>query len=253
MDEIMNRIGEVYEPFKVHFLHKPVRPLAPDEVLVKVRASAICGSDLHIARGLHPSAPLPVTIGHEFSGDVVAIGSEVTKARLGERVTVEPCIVCGKCDRCRAGLTFHCASRTVMGLCGRDGCFAERFAVPVVNLVEVPRHVPDDAAVFAEPLARALHAAHILRVEGKPFVTVLGDGIDALLSAQILARLNASVRLLGWQPEKFGLCERWSIKHRHADEVGRRQDQGAGDGGRGGDPGQGGVGACHGGVSPQVL
>ena len=70
MDEIMNRIGEVYEPFKVHFLHKPVRPLAPDEVLVKVRASAICGSDLHIARGLHPSAPLPVTIGHEFSGDL---------------------------------------------------------------------------------------------------------------------------------------------------------------------------------------
>ena len=66
MDEIMNRIGEVYEPFKVHFLHKPVRPLAQDEVLVKVRASAICGSDLHIARGLHPSAPLPVTIGHEF-------------------------------------------------------------------------------------------------------------------------------------------------------------------------------------------
>ena len=98
MEELINRIGEVYEPFKVHFLHKPVRPLAPDEVLVKVRASAICGSDLHIARGLHPSAPLPVTIGHEFSGDVVAVGSEVTKARLGERVTVEPCIVCGKCD-----------------------------------------------------------------------------------------------------------------------------------------------------------
>ena len=108
MDEIMNRIGEVYEPFKVHFLHKPVRPLAPDEVLVKVRASAICGSDLHIARGLHPSAPLPVTIGHEFSGDVVAIGSEVTKARLGERVAVEPCIVCGKCDACRHGQYGYC-------------------------------------------------------------------------------------------------------------------------------------------------
>ena len=86
MEELMNRVGEVYEPFKVHFLRKPVRPLGPDEVLVKVRASAICGSDLHIARGLHPSAPLPVTIGHEFSGDVVAIGSEVTKARVGERV-----------------------------------------------------------------------------------------------------------------------------------------------------------------------
>ena len=71
MEELMNRVGEVYEPFKVHFLRKPVRPLGPDEVLVKVRASAICGSDLHIARGLHPSAPLPVTIGHDVDSSAI--------------------------------------------------------------------------------------------------------------------------------------------------------------------------------------
>ena len=75
---IQNRVGEVYEPFQVRFLQREIGPLAPDEVLVKVRASAICGSDLHIARGLHPSAPLPVTIGHEFAGDVAAVGSAVT-------------------------------------------------------------------------------------------------------------------------------------------------------------------------------
>ena len=69
---VENRIGQVYEPFKTRFLTRMIEGLAEDEVLVKVRASALCGSDLHIARGLHPSAPLPVTIGHEFAGDVVA-------------------------------------------------------------------------------------------------------------------------------------------------------------------------------------
>lgn len=68
MEKLCNRVGEVYEPFKVRFLHREVRDLAPDEALIRVRASALCGSDLHIARGLHPSAPLPVTIGHEFPG-----------------------------------------------------------------------------------------------------------------------------------------------------------------------------------------
>ena len=81
MDTIRNRVGEVYEPFKVRFLEREIHALADDEVLVRVRASAICGSDLHIARGLHPSAPLPVTIGHEFSGDVTAVGSGVDNVR----------------------------------------------------------------------------------------------------------------------------------------------------------------------------
>ena len=62
-----NMIGQIYEPYQVRFLERDVRPLNPNEVLVKVRASAICGSDLHIARGLHPSVPLPATIGHEFA------------------------------------------------------------------------------------------------------------------------------------------------------------------------------------------
>ena len=108
MDTIRNRVGEVYEPFKVRFLEREIHALADDEVLVRVRASAICGSDLHIARGLHPSAPLPVTIGHEFSGDVTAVGSGVDNVRVGQRVTVEPCIVCGKCDACRHGDYGYC-------------------------------------------------------------------------------------------------------------------------------------------------
>ena len=140
MEELMNRVGEVYEPFKVHFLRKPVRPLGPDEVLVKVRASAICGSDLHIARGLHPSAPLPVTIGHEFSGDVVAIGSEVTKARIGERVTVEPCIVCGKCDACRHGQYGYCEHISFTYRNG-DGAMADYVVVKEPYVYELPDYL----------------------------------------------------------------------------------------------------------------
>ena len=103
MEPVRNRVGQVYEPHKVRFLERTITKLEPDEVLVKVRASAICGSDLHIARGRHPSAPIPCTIGHEFSGDVIAVGEGVRTVFPGERVTVEPCIVCGKCDACRHG------------------------------------------------------------------------------------------------------------------------------------------------------
>src|SRR5690606_629572 len=78
---------------------------------------------------------------------------------------------------------------------------------------------------FAEPLAAALHAARQLHLEGRPYITVLGDGRLGLLCAQAMAQLNASVRVVGRHPEKMNLCEKWGIRHRHVDDVGRRQDQ----------------------------
>ena len=147
----------------------------------------------------------------------VAIGGNVTNSTIN--------VVCGVCVLCKGGLSTHCRARSVLGLHGRDGCFAERFTLPLANLSEVPKGVDDDAAVFAEPLASVIHAAQMLRIEGKPYVTVIGDGVGGLLAAQVMAKLNASVRLLGKVPEKFTLCEKWGIKHRHADDVGRRQDQ----------------------------
>jgi threonine dehydrogenase-like Zn-dependent dehydrogenase len=105
------------------------------------------------------------------------------------------------------------------------GCLAERFTVPLRNLHELPREVGDDQAVLAVPLAAAIHAAHRVRLEGKPYVTVLGDGVSALLAGQVMVKLNASVRVLGTAPDKYGLCEKWGIKHRHLAEVGRRADQ----------------------------
>ena len=191
MDEIMNRIGEVYEPFKVHFLHKPVRPLAPDEVLVKVRASAICGSDLHIARGLHPSAPLPVTIGHEFSGDVVAIGSEVTKAHLGERVTVEPCIVCGKCDACRHGQYGYCEHISFTYRNG-DGAMADYVVVKEPYVYELPDYLSYETGALIEPLSVATHAVRRADIRLGETVLIIGAGAIGMMVAAMCRRSGAA-------------------------------------------------------------
>ncbi len=171
----------------------------------------------------------PITLGHEFVGVIDKLHPEIDrdlrKRWEGKRVVGSDIIVCTTCDMCRAGLANHCRAARPLGRAAWDGCFAERFKLPLRNLTEVPREVHDEQAVFAQPLAAAAHIAHLLRVEGKPYVTVLGDSVAALLCAQVLAKLNASVRLLGAQPGKFSLCEKWGIKHRHISEVGRRADQ----------------------------
>ncbi len=179
------------------------------------------------------AGPSPLVLGHEFVGEVESLVPAAadpdpagTRARwVGARVVASPLIACAACDRCRSGLANHCRDQRVLGVRGRGGCFAQRFAVPVRNLVAVPASLAVQHAALAAPLAAAIHAAQIARVEGKNFVTILGDSAEALLAAQVMARLNASVRLLGTRPERYTLCERWGIKHRAQSEAGRRADQ----------------------------
>ncbi len=205
----------------------------PGEAVIRPTRMAVSAYDAMLASpGARPDVPRDaglLTLGHRFVGIVESLGDsadkDLKKTWLGKRVTGAINIVCSRCDLCRAGLASHCRARRVLGIQSWDGCFAERVKLPLRNLCEVPREVHDDAAVFAEPLAAAIHAGQLVRVEGKTYVTILGDSIDALLCAQVLAKLNASVRLLGTRPERFGLCEKWGIKHRHAGEVGRRNDQ----------------------------
>lgn len=198
----------------------------PGEALIRPTRVAIGDADLAAMSGRAGYTGVP---GHEFVGVVEKVnpapGRDDQARWLGKRVVGSINLVCGKCDLCRAGLSNHCRTRQVLGLVDKDGCFADRFTLPVANLVEVPKTIDDDRAVFAEPLSAAAHAAQLVRVEGKPYVTVLGDNAAGLLVAQFLAKLNASVRVLGDTPGKFTLCEKWGVKHRHAEEAGRRQDQ----------------------------
>src|SRR5690606_14517426 len=122
------------------------------------------------------------------------------------------------------GLARHCAAARMLGAT-LDGCFADAFTLPVHNLVELPASVDDDAGAFAAALADALHASTQIRLEGKPYITVLGDSATALLCAQVMSALNASVRVVGSREEHLALCEKWGVKHRPLRDVGRRADQ----------------------------
>lgn len=192
---------------------------APGEVLLRPTLVGITRADLAV---LDPRAAHTFTLGHEFVGVVERTEGPLRK---GTRVVGSPIISCGGCALCRRGLWAHCPDRAVLGLWRRDGCLAERFTLPASNLVEVPRTLPDEAALFAGIVAGALRVAQSVRIEGKTYITVLGDGPVGLITAQVLARLNASVRLLGTHPAKFALCEKWRVKHRHVAEVGRLRDQ----------------------------
>jgi threonine dehydrogenase-like Zn-dependent dehydrogenase len=146
--------------------------------------------------------------------------------RIGSaRVVASPDIVCGTCDMCRGGLRHHCRMRRSLGRAGVDGGLAERVLVPITNLHAVPKDVDDDAALFALPLAAALHCAQHVHLEGKTYITVLGDDAVALLGAQVMAKRNASVRVVGDDVGRLELCEKWGVRHRPLADVGRRADQ----------------------------
>lgn len=176
-----------------------------------------------------------LTLGGQFVGTVekaVPVLNGTTagwdpRRMAGKLVAVVPDIACGKCDLCQRGLAVHCRERRTFGAGQRDGGLADLVCVPIVNLVAVPEHVDDDRAVFAATVAAAAHTAQQLRVEGRPYITVLGDGPIGLLTAQVISRLNASVRVLGRHEHKLSLCEKWGIKHRLVHEAGLRGDQDA--------------------------
>lgn len=203
---------------------------APGEALIRPRRVAVSPTDLAIAKGLLGATP--ITLGHEFVGVVDRVHAVPTMPRaeeaaklVGKRVVGSINIICGQCDMCRRGLSNHCRSRSILGVHGRDGCFADAFTLPIANLSLVPDQLDDDHAVFAEPLASAMHAAQQVRLEGRTYITVLGDGPIAMLCAQVMSRLNASVRLLGTSESHLDLCERWGVKNRLVTDAGRRNDQ----------------------------
>lgn len=204
----------------------PAPTAGPGEALIRPTLVGIAQADLAVARN---ETPYEGVMGHQFVGTVLALGEGVSPA-LAERFTGKRVVgninaAHAGSDLARRGLSNHAPDRRVLGLVRMDGCFADSFVMPVANLAPVPDAVADEAAVFAEPLAAAVHASRIVHLEGKGFVTVIGDSLSALLCAQVMEPLNNSVRILGRRPERFERAERWGVRHRHIDEVGLRADQ----------------------------
>jgi len=216
------RVGQVYEPGKVRFLRRELRPLAPDEALIRVRASAICGSDVHIARGKHPSAPLPVTIGHEFSGDLVELGEAVQGFRTGDRVTVEPCTVCGKCEACRRGDYNDCENIRFTYRDG-DGAMADYVIVRESQLYRLPEGMPYEVGALMEPMAVATHGVRRAGVKLGDTVLILGAGPIGLLTAAMCRKAGAQrIFISDGSPERLALAKELGATDaidRHTDEA----------------------------------
>jgi len=194
-------------------------PAGEGDSLLRVRLAGICSTDQEICRGYMGFTGV---LGHEF---VATVESSSEPQLVGKRVCGEINIVCGKCDLCVAGLSTHCRNRSVMGILNHGGAFADYVRLPAINLHVVPDSIDDDAAVFVEPLAAALQILKQIKLDGRRWITVLGDGKLGLLVAQVLRNAGAPVRVIGKHAAKLALCEKWSIRARSLNDISPRHDQ----------------------------
>ncbi len=164
-----------------------------DEVLVRVEACGICGTDRHLFLGEFPSFP-PVTLGHEFSGIIEAVGQDVTDMQVGMRVTSDPNIACGVCEACQAGRVNLCHNLQAIGI-HRNGGFAEFVVMPRKQAFALPLSLDPLHGAFCEPLACCLHAVDLAGLKAGASVTVIGGGVIGLLTVQ-LARLAGATRVV---------------------------------------------------------
>ena len=186
--------------------------------LVRVRLAGICNTDIELLHGYYGFAGIP---GHEFVGEVVEVKGLAPATRkkwLGKRVCGEINISCAAlgrmpvCDFCKQGLKTHCGRRTVLGIIGHPGTYAEYIALPVENLYVVPENVSDQEAVFVEPLAAACEILEQVDVKRFKTAAVLGDGKLAQLIARVLQTRIPRVVLYGKHANKLALARRAGIQ-----------------------------------------
>ena len=175
---------------------------APGEVLIDILAAGLCETDLQLAKGYMGFAGIP---GHEF------VGIPRSGRWAGQRVVGEINCGCGTCDRCQAGWARHCPHRTVLGILGRSGAFAQTIALPEGNLLPVPEHVSTADAVWTEPLAAAFRIPEQLPLVPGTQTLVLGDGRLGNLCAQVLARHGCRVEVVGKHSRKLARLSRLGL------------------------------------------
>jgi threonine dehydrogenase-like Zn-dependent dehydrogenase len=187
-----------------------IRPPGVGEVIVDVLRAGICETDLQLCKGY---MGFRGTLGHEF------VGIPRSGRFAGRRVVGEINCSCHVCESCRRGLKNHCSGRTVIGILGHDGAFADSLLIPDVNLHAVPDCVSDDEAVFVEPLAAACRIPEQHRLTGEERVTVLGDGRLGNLCAQVLKHHGCQVRVVGRHDAKLQLLNELGIQTTRLDHL----------------------------------
>ena len=165
-------------------------PSKPGEALIRIRLAGICSTDLELVKGYYPFTGIP---GHEFVGEVVASDDQ---SWIGQRVVGEINVTCRSCEQCLNGRSPHCENRTVLGISKRNGTLAKFTTLPIANLHRVPASVPDEMAVFTEPLAAALEIQQQVRVRPTDRVLLVGAGRLGQLVAQSLALTGCDLNVV---------------------------------------------------------
>jgi len=189
---------------------RPIPRPGPGEVLVRVRASGLCSTDLHLLSGRQPLGDLPRIVGHELAGDVVELGDGVTQWRTGERVTAAIDVTCGHCRHCLGGATQLCRAMQRIGF-ERDGGHADYVAVPAANLVALPDEIAyEAAAILPDAVACMYHSLiHQGSVGLGQRILILGVGGLGIHGVQIARSAGAAVLATSRQPQRVALAERY--------------------------------------------
>jgi threonine dehydrogenase-like Zn-dependent dehydrogenase len=203
----------------------------PNEALIKIRKAGICSTDLELVKGYYPYTGV---LGHEFVGEVVSLplpasptgrgdGGEGDRQEVsvGDRVVGEINVVCHQCEQCLNGRPTHCENRTVLGIVNRDGTFAEFTQLPITNLHRVPDSVPDEMAVFTEPLAAALEIQEQINIKPTDRVLLIGAGRLGQLIAQTLALTGCDLRVVARHAHQQDLLKARGIRMMGEEEIQR--------------------------------
>lgn len=178
------------------------------EALIKVTYGGVCNTDKEITKGYMGYKGI---LGHEFTGIVEEINDE-DKTLLGKRVVGEINLGCKNCEWCAKDLERHCPNRSTLGILAKDGCFAEYVTLPLSNLIEIPENVPDEQAVFVEPLAAGLEILEQMHIQLCQKVMVLGDGKLGLLTALALNACGLDVLIVGKHQNKLDIAKNQGVK-----------------------------------------
>jgi 2-desacetyl-2-hydroxyethyl bacteriochlorophyllide A dehydrogenase len=203
------------ESGRVDLRRRAAPRLNPGFAKIRMLAAGICSTDLELQRGYYGFRGTP---GHEFVGQVIDCADP---RWIGRRVAGEINLACGACDWCRRSLGHHCPNRTVLGIVGHPGAFAEFLTLPVANLHRIPASLPLDHAVFIEPVAAACEILDQIKID-RQRVAVLGDGKLGLLIAQVLNASGATVHLFGHHPDKLQIAARAGVS---TERIGKKLPQ----------------------------
>ena len=176
-------------PKEITFREVDIPEPGPDQVLVKIKRIGVCGSDIHVFHGMHPYTKYPVTQGHEVSGKIVKLGQYVSNLQVGQRVTIEPQVFCGRCHPCLHGKYNLCENLKVMGF-QTVGTASEYFAVDASKITPLPEGMSYNEGAMIEPLAVTVHA-------GKRFADMKGAKVAVLGAGPIGILLSQAVKALG--------------------------------------------------------